>query len=69
MRQPLGEEVATTTANRVNGRAPMREKPIPSEMVFDHNRVFLFECENRFRLITDEKVVTCFAYMSAASCF
>jgi hypothetical protein len=47
----------------------MREKPIPSEMVFDHNRVFLFECENRFRLITDEKVVTCFAYMSAASCF
>jgi hypothetical protein len=30
----------------------MREKPMPSEMVFDRDRVFLFECENRFRLIT-----------------
>jgi hypothetical protein len=47
----------------------MREKPMPSEMVFDHDRVFLFECGNRFRLITDEKVVTCFAYTSAASFF
>jgi hypothetical protein len=36
----------------------MREKPIPREMVFDHDRVFLFECENRFMLITDDAPFT-----------